>query len=106
MHLTVFLLGTAFFVVSAAVLSVAAATIVVAPYAFMAVARHPERRFWGEHAPLGRVLLWLAAFFVPLGLLLGAVSPPLETTVTGSDPEPAMRSHSSPIPSRGGSRTP
>jgi hypothetical protein len=106
MHLSFLLVGTAFFVVTAAVLSISAATILVVPYAFMVIAPHPERRFWGEHAPMVRVLLWLAVVFVPLGLLFGAFSPPLQTTLTVGDSEPTARNHPSPAPSRGGSHTP
>ena len=86
--------GAGFLLVTTVVLSGAIVTLLVVPYAFV-VARRPERRFWGEAAPLGRVVLWLAMVFAPLGVLLGATHPPLHTAVTGS---PAAATTPAPAP--------
>ncbi len=87
------------FVVLVVVVSAVIATLLVVPYAFV-VARRPEHRFWGEKAPVGRVMLWLAVCFIPLGIVLGAVSPPPRTTI---EPEtlPSSVVRPQPAPSRG-----
>ena len=99
-HTTFMLAGIALFTVTVIVMSAAIATLLVVPYAFV-VARHPERRFWGERAPLDRVLLWLAAVCVPLGLLLGAFAPqPQIELQAGLETGPPVASPH-PAPSRG-----
>lgn len=70
-----------FFVISIVIISAAVMTLLVVPYAIV-VARTPNRRFWGEDAPMGRAMLLLAAAFIPLGVVLGVVTPPLHTTVS------------------------
>jgi hypothetical protein len=99
-HLSFLLAGIALFAVTAVVLSAAIATALVMPYAFV-IARHPQRRFWGERAPLGRVMLWLAAVFVPLGLLLGVFAPQPQTELSvGPDVRPSVWTPH-PAPTRG-----
>ena len=87
--------GIVFFVATIVVLSGLIATLLVVPYAFV-VARRPVRRFWGEAAPVGRVVVWIAAIFVPVGLISGALAPTIHTTVTSvsggdSTPDPAQQ---------------
>ncbi|MDB5069374.1 MAG: hypothetical protein JWM87_485 [Candidatus Eremiobacteraeota bacterium] len=89
-----------FFAISIVIISAAIVTLIVVPYAVV-VARNPDRRFWGEDAPMGRAMLLLAVAFVPLGVVLGATTPPLRTTVTltggsepsGTRPAPSPLSH-------------
>lgn len=94
-----------FFVISIVIISAAVVTLLVVPYAIV-VARNPDRRFWGEHAPMGRAMLLLAVAFIPLGVVLGAVSPPAHMTIILTGSQGRTPSHPSPLPSRGGSRTP
>jgi hypothetical protein len=72
--------GIVFFIATIVVLSAVIAMLLVVPYAFI-VARRPLRRFWGEAAPVGRVVVWIAAIFVPVGLISGALTPRATTTV-------------------------
>jgi len=95
-HVSFLLVGIAIFAISIVVFSAAIATLLAVPYAFV-VARHPERRFWGERAPFGRVMLGLAAVFIPLGLVLGAFQP--QTHVELRAGAPMTTPH--PVPPRG-----
>jgi ABC-type spermidine/putrescine transport system permease subunit II len=88
------------FVLTVVVLSATIVTLLVVPYAFV-VARHPQRRFWGEHAPMGRVMLWLVAIFVPLGVVLGLSAQPVHTTVMVDDGPSSASPHPTVMPSRG-----